>query len=261
MLHDFPVKFGAEKLHRYQRDLKRFVELKKIQKTLNAETVDFSQYEDQIRRILDKYVSADYVREMADPVCVSESAAFNAYLDKSEQGLSDKSKAEAIAAQTARTIKENFHKDPEFYRHFSEKISKLIAELRSAKEEDAKALLQQVREMQQHVDDYEDGDIPEPLQASKRYHPYLRALRVEWGDASPEEAALCQIVTDLVGIVDHHKIVDWHKNVEVRRQVSLDLEDYLFDEVKGGRGIDLPVEKVERIIELVWQLAVENREE
>lgn len=260
MLHDFPVKFGAEKLHRYQRDLKRFVELKKIQKTLNAETVDFSQYEDQIRRILDKYVSADYVREMADPVCVSESAAFNAYLDKSEQGLSEKSKAEAIAAQTARTIKENFHKDPEFYRHFSEKISKLIAELRTAKEEDAKALLQQVREMQQHVDDYEDGDIPEPLQASKRYHPYLRALRVELGDASPEEAALCQIVTDLVGIVDRHKIVDWHKNVEVCRKVSLDLEDYLFDEVKGGRGIDLPVVKVERIIELVWQLAVENRE-
>lgn len=261
MLHDFPAKFGADKLHRYQRDLKRFVELKKIQKTLNAETVDFSQYEDQIRRILDKYVSADYVREMADPVCVSESAAFNAYLDKTEQVLSDKSKAEAIAAQTSKTIKENYHKDPEFYRHFSEKISKLIAELRTAKEEDAKALLQQVKEAQQQVDDYEDGDIPEPLKAKKRYHPYLRALRVELNSSVIVESDLCQVVTDLVEIVDQHKIVDWHKNVEVRRQVSLDLEDYLFDEVKGARGVELPVDKVERIIELVWQLAVENWED
>jgi type I restriction enzyme R subunit len=260
MLHDFPAKFGADKLHRYQRDLKRFVELKKTQKTLNAETVDFSQYEDQIRRILDKYVSADYVREMADPVCVSESAAFNAYLDKSEQGLSDKSKAEAIAAQTARTIKENFHKDPEFYRHFSDKISKLIAELRSAKEEDAKALLQQVRDAQQQVDDYEDGDIPAALKAAKRYHPYLRGIRAELPDAALDESELCHVVQELVAVVERHKIVDWFKNVEVRRQVSLELEDYLFDEVKGNRGVELPVETVERIIGLVWKLAVENRD-
>ncbi|MGB0743595.1 MAG: type I restriction endonuclease subunit R [Opitutales bacterium] len=260
MLHDFPSKFGADKLHRYQRDLKRFVELKKIQKTLNAETVDFSQYEDQIRRILDKYVSADYVREMADPVCVSESAAFNAYLDRSEQGLNDKSKAEAIAAQTSRTIKENYHKDPEFYRHFSEKIGKLIADLRSAKEEDAKALLQKVREMQKQVDDYEDGDIPKPLKASKRYHPYLRGIRSELPDAALDEVALCNVVQELVAVVERHKIVDWYKNVEVRRQVSLDLEDYLFDEVKGVRGIDLPIETVERVISLVWKLAVENRD-
>jgi len=260
MLHDFPSKFGAEKMHRYQRDLKRFVELKKIQKTLNAETVDFSQYEDQIRRILDKYVSADYVREMADPVCVSESAAFNAYLDRSDQGLTEKSKAEAIAAQTSRTIKENYHKDPEFYRHFSDKISKLIADLRSAKEEDAKALLQKVRELQKQVDDYEDNDIPDALKSEKRYHPYLRALRVSFNETPVADKDLSTITQELVAIVDRHKIVDWYKNVEVRRQVSLDLEDYLFDEVKGERGLSLPVETVEQIIGLVWKLAVENRE-
>lgn len=260
MLHDFSSKFGADKLHRYQRDLKRFVELKKIQKTLNAETVDFSQYEDQIRRILDKYVSADYVREMADPVCVSESAAFNAYLDRSEQGLNDKSKAEAITAQTSRTIRENYHKDPEFYRHFSEKISKLIADLRSAKEEDARALLQKVREMQKQVDDYEDGDIPEVLKVAKRFHPYLRGIRAELPDSVLDGAELCHVVQDLVAVVERHKIVDWYKNVEVRRQVSLDLEDYLFDELKGKRGVDLPIEKVERIVGLVWKLAVENRD-
>jgi type I restriction enzyme R subunit len=260
MLHDFPSKFGAEKMHRYQRDLKRFVELKKIQKTLNAETVDFSQYEDQIRRILDKYVSADYVREMADPVCVSESAAFNAYLDRSDQGLTEKSKAEAIAAQTSRTIKENYHKDPEFYRHFSDKKSKLIADLRSAKEEDAKALLQKVRELQKQVDDYEDNDIPDALKSEKRYHPYLRALRVSFNETPVADKDLSTITQELVAIVDRHKIVDWYKNVEVRRQVSLDLEDYLFDEVKGERGLSLPVETVEQIIGLVWKLAVENRE-
>lgn len=260
MLHDFPRKFSAEKLHRYQRDLKRFVELKKIQKTLNAETVDFSQYEDQIRRILDKYVTAEYVREMADPVCVSESAAFNAYLNKSEQKLSDKSKAEAIAAQTARTIKENYHKDPEFYRHFSDKITKLIAELRHAKETDAQDLLQQAKSMQRHVDDYEDGDIPVTLKESKRHHPYLRGLRSELGAAALTETQLCEAAQTMVKIVDAHKIVDWHKNVEVKRRISNELEDYIFDVLKDDYEADLPIETVDRVITLIWNLAVENKD-
>ena len=67
VLYDFTQKVDAEKIRRYAMTLKSFVELKKIQKTKNAETVDFSKYEDQIRRILDKYVSAEYVTKLAEP--------------------------------------------------------------------------------------------------------------------------------------------------------------------------------------------------
>jgi type I restriction enzyme R subunit len=260
MLHDFTRKFDSEKLRRYQGDLKRFVELKKIQKVLNAEVVDFSKYEDQIRRILNKYVTAEYVQEMAEPVCVSESEAFNSYLNEKTRGLSDKSKAEAIAAQTKRTIKENYHRDPEFYKHFSDKIAQLIASLRNAKKEDAKALLQKAREMQEQVDAYEDSDIPAALAGHKEYHTYYRNIKSTLVSYKLSDEQLCASVKAMVGVVDANKIVDWHRNVEVRRRVRNELEDFLFDVVRDEFQIKLSIEAIDKVISLVWELAVDNKD-
>ncbi len=260
MLYDFTQKFDAEKLRRYQMDLKKFMELKKIQKTKNAEIVDFSKYEDQIRRILDKYVSAEYVTQLAKPVCVSDSTEFNSYIEGADQKLSDKSKAEAIAAQTKRTIKENYNKDPEFYRHFSEKVEKLIEELRNAKEEDAQALLQEARDVQGHVVDYEDNDIPASLRDNKSLHPYFRNLKSTLSEQPLEDEQISSMTESMMVLVEDNKIIDWHKNVEVKRQVRELLEDYLFDVVEEQFGIALPAVEVDRIVAMIWDLAVQNKD-
>jgi len=259
MLYDFPQKFGTEKLRRYQLDLKKFVELKKIHKAKHAEEVDFSKYVDQLRRILDQVVSAEGVLELAKPLLISDALDFNAYIAGTEQGLSEKSKAEAIAAQTKRTIKENYHKDPEFYRRFSLKIQELIDELKAAREEDLRALLERAKELQDHVGSYEADDLPPAIRARKELHPYYRNLkeRLDSYDIPPNR--LCSLVTAIVDLVAEQMIVDWHSNIDVERQVRASLEDYLFDVVKGDYGIPLSVNEIENMITLVWTLAVENR--
>ena len=259
MLYDFTQKFDADKLHRYQGDLKKFVELKKIQKVKNAEEVDFSKYEDQIRRILDKYVSSEYVIELAKPLQIRESAEFNEYIANTEYGLSDKSKAEAIAAQTKKTINENFHRDPEFYRRFSDKIQKLIADLRDAREEDLKALLERAHEYQGHVSGYEANDISDSIGENKEYHPFYRNLQSELSTHSVPPERLCDIVKAVYDLIDQHKIVDWHRNIEVERRVRMEVEDYLFDVAREQFGVPLSTEEIDSVITLVWNLAVENR--
>ena len=259
MLYDFTQKFDADKLHRYQGDLKKFVELKKIQKIKNAEEIDFSKYEDQIRRILDKYVSSEYVVELSKPFQIRESREFNEYIENTERGLSDKSKAEAIAAQTQRTIKENLHRDPEFYKRFSEKIEKLIAELREAKKEDLKSLLDQARDVQGQVTAYEASDIPEAIRFQKALHPFFRSLQSKLEVHAVPSQQLCEMARAMVERIDQRKIVDWHRNIEVERQVRMALEDYLFDVVKEQNGIPLTMDEMDAIITLVWELAVENR--
>jgi type I restriction enzyme R subunit len=261
MLYDFTQKFDEEKLRRFALDLKRFVELKKIQKIKNAETVDFSKYEDQIRRILDKYVTAEYVTELAEPICVRESGEFNAYIDHVSHGLSDKSKAEAIAAQTNRTIKENYDRDPEFYRHFSEKISRLIAELKSAKEEDVKALLGEARKVQTKVTDYENNDIPDPLKARKPLHTFFRNLSSRLATHPLSMEQLCTIVENIYGFIEKNKIVDWDTNVEVERRVRTEIEDYLFDTVKTVYGAPLTLDEIDALLSMIWDLAVQNKNE
>ena len=260
MLYDFTQKFDADKLHRYQGDLKKFVELKKIQKIKNAEEVDFSKYEDQIRRILDKYVSSEYVVELTKPLQICESAEFNEYIANTERGLSEKSVAEAIAAQTQKTISENFYRDPEFYRCFSEKIEKLIAELRMARQEDLKALLERVREYQGHVNSYEANDMPEAIRNRKSLHPFYRNLQKELASHSIEAEQLCEMVKAIVKRIDQHKIVDWHRNIEVERKVRMAIEDYLFDVARDQFGLALNANEIDNIITLAWNLAVENRD-
>lgn len=260
MLYDFTQKFDAAKLRRYQADLKKFLELKKIQKIKNAEEVDFSKYEDQIRRILDKYVSAEYVMELSKPLRIAEPKEFNAYIENTERGLSDKSKAEAIAAQTQRTIKENYHRDPEFYRRFSDKIKALIEELKNARKEDLKVLLARARDCQDKVIDYEDSDIPDSIKRQKVFHPFYRNLQAKLQVHSVTPDRVCQMVKAMCELVERHKIVDWDRNIEVERQVRMAIEDYLFDVGKKKFGIPLETEEIEGIITMVWDLAVENKD-
>jgi len=260
MLYDFTQKFDAGKLHRYQGDLKKFVELKKIQKIKNAEEVDFSKYEDQIRRLLDKYVSSEYVVELSKPLCISESTEFNKYIENTERGLSDKSKAEAIAAQTRRTINENYYRDPEFYKRFSEKIQHLIEELKNARKEDLKALLERAREYQGQVSDYEDSDIPASIKERKEYHPFYRNLQSKLKAHAVPCDRLCDMVKAMFDLIEKRKIVDWDRNIEVERRVRMEIEDYLFDVVKDEYGIPLETDEIEAVVTLVWNLAVENKD-
>jgi len=260
MLYDFSQKFDAEKLHRYQGDLKKFVELKKIQKIKNAEEIDFSKYEDQIRRILDKYVSAEYVAELSKPLCIAESTEFNEYIENTERGLSDKSKAEAIAAQTQRIIKENYHRDPEFYKRFSEKIKFLIEELKNARQEDLKVLLGQAREYQGQVSDYEDNDIPASIKERKEYHPFFRNLQSKLKLHSISSDLLCKMVMAIHDLIEGSKIVDWDRNIEVERKVRMEIEDYLFDVIKKDYGIQLNTDEIDAVVTMVWNLAVENKD-
>ncbi len=260
-LYDFTQKVDAEKIRRYAMTLKSFVELKKIQKTKNAETVDFSKYEDQIRRILDKYVTAEYVTELAEPLYVSETAEFNAYIENTKRGLSERSRAEAIAAQTGRIISEKYNRDPEFYQHFSEKINQLLIALKAAKEEDVKALLVAIRTTQGQVVDYEDNDIPADLKPRKPLHPYYRNLRSRLEERHLSSEQLARISVKVHDLIESHKIVDWDNDIEVERRVRIELEDYLFDVVNGNFKAGLPPKEIEAVVSMVWDLAVENKGE
>ena len=135
-LYDFHQKFSEEKLHRYQKDLKRFVEIKKITQLALAEEVDFSKYKDQLHRLLDKYVTANSVEILSKEINLSDMREFNQYIEDEKNGLSEKSKAAAIAAQTSKDIRERYHQDEVFYQKFSDRILAILEELKTAKKED-----------------------------------------------------------------------------------------------------------------------------
>ena len=260
MLCDFDKQVDAEKYKRYQQDLKKFVELKKIQKSINAESVDFSKYENQIRRILDKHVSAEYITEMAEPLCVSDAVEFNNYLAKKK--ISDKSKAEAIAKQTKKTLTEQYEaSDPEFYRVFSEKIQHVINALKTAREEDVKALLDEATLLQDQVNKYEESDIPEALRSDRSTHPYYRNLKKKLERHSISTPHLSEMVHAIMERIERNKIIDFDVNIEVERKIREEVEDYLFDVVKDEYGYPLTLDEIDATLDLIWDLAKKNKDQ
>ena len=258
-LPDFFEKFDDAKMKRYVLDLKRFIEIKKIVKAMHAEIIDFSKYEDQIRRILNKYVVSEDVSILSKPINLSDALEFNQFIEDDQNGLSDKSKAEAIAAQTEKTIKENWDKDPDFYKKFGDKVKELIAQLRVAKTEDLLALLGQAKNYQQKVKDYEDSDIPSDIKDKKELHPLFRSMKKYMETYNVSDDSLSVITTELHKMINDKKIVDWYSNIEVEREVRNDLEDYLFDVVRDEYNIPFKVEDIDRIVSDAWNLEIKNK--
>lgn len=252
-LYDFYNKVDTDKLLEYKKDLKRFIEIKKTTQLSLAEKVDFSKYKDQIMKLLDKYVTAKDVEVLSKEISLSDMREFNQYIENDRNGLSDKSKADAILAQTKKVIKERYEQDEAFYGKFSELIDKILQELKQAKKEDLAALLAQAKKCQKAVTDYEDSDIPEKLRGNKIYHPFYRNIKKFF---KSDKNDYSQIVKDIVQIIKAHKIVDFQNNTSVKREIFFAIEDYLFDEVDEKLSADT----IEQIVNTAWNLAVQNKD-
>lgn len=255
-LPDFTKHFTSDKLKQYSMDLKRFVELKKTAQFVMAEKVNFSKYRDQLHKILDKYVTAQGIEELSKAINLSDLREFNNFLEDQKTGMSDRSKAEAIAAQTKKVIYERYKQDEVFYEKFSKKIENLLQEIRNAKKEDIAALLESMKEAQKQVDNYEDSDIPSKIRSQKSYHPFYRKLKVF---IKTDDSKMTQIIMDLVDIINREKCVDWDKNVTVRNTVMNNINDYLYDIVKDEMNIDLSSEQIANITNDAWNIAVNNK--
>jgi hypothetical protein len=55
--------------------------------------------------------------------------------------------------------------------------------------------------------------------------------------------------------------VDWDSDIEVERRVRTEIEDYLFDTVKNKYGAPLTFDEIDAILSMIWDLAVQNKDE
>lgn len=74
------------------------------------------------------------------------------------------------------------------------------------------------------------------------------------GDGFDPRAASSQASLAIDEIVQENRIVNWTNNSDVQKQMMEAIEDYLF-ELKEERGIDLTFEDIDRILELVLDIA------
>jgi len=252
VLQDFVHEFRH--LEVYKRDLKKFMELRKTASLRYADRIDLAEYKQALVNILDRYVDASGVELLTKQINITDRKQFE---EAVENLGSDRSKAEAIAAQVDKTIKEKMETDPEFYDRFSKKISEILEKMHQGKLSDI-AVLGQMKLIRDDILNKKDADLPEKIKSTTGADVFYRNLKGLFAKYSLSEDKYIAIVLDILDVLKKESIVDWYKNIDVKRRMMNALDDYLYDIVKSEKGVDLSNEEIKELMADIMQLAVNN---
>ncbi|HHU16467.1 MAG: type I restriction endonuclease subunit R [Kiritimatiellae bacterium] len=248
-------------LSRYKADLRKFQSLKASVRLRYAEAVDYRDYEPKIKKLLDTHIQANEVLRLNEPVNIFDDDAFMTV--KEEQGVyqtgkTTASKADAIAYATKKVIAEKMGEDPAFYEKFSKLIQQAIEDFRVKRLSDMD-YLKKVVEIRNKVVDKVHDDVPDILSGNEDamayfgvVKPFLTAHGLTEEDV---EAAAADTAIALHGILEKHRKVHFWDDEDAQKQVINDIDDYLYDELGAGRGIELSLEQMDDIIKKVLQVA------
>jgi type I restriction enzyme R subunit len=243
-----------EKIGKYKDDLKFFMRLRTAVRKRYAEVVDFKEYETKIQKLLDTYVGTGEVEKITDLVNIFDTDAFAKEVEKLE---SVASKADTIAYRTKKTISERMQEDPAFYRKFSQMLEDAIQAFREQRLSDAE-YLRRVTEIRESVKNRTGDDIPDKLQhhdVAKAFYGVLLETFSRYADDSfePEDtSADAGLAID--EIIKKKRIVNWVNNTDIQNQMMNQIEDFLF-ELKETRGFELTFDDIDRLLELILDIA------
>jgi len=254
-------------LSRYKADFRKFQILKASVKLRYAESINYRDYEPKIKKLLDTHIQANEVIQLNDPVNIFDDKMFNQV--KEEQGIyqtkkTTASKADTIAHATKKVITEKMGEDPAFYEKFSKLIQQAIEDFRAKRLSDLD-YLNRVVDIRNKVVDKVHDEIPDQLAGNEDAMAYFGVLKPFLGKhecrgsasvpAQDLEAVIADTAIAIYGILEKHKKVHFWDDEDAQKQAVNEIDDYLYDELKTEKGIELSLDQMDEIIEKVLQVA------
>ena len=74
-------------------------------------------------------------------------------------------------------------------------------------------------------------------------------------DQAGAKTVAAEAAASIWAIVERNRVVGFWDNLDAQRRTMNDMDDYLYDEIRGGRGIPLTTEEMDEIIDRSMQLA------
>lgn len=256
----FMMNTPDEKLMQYKNTLKRFHNLKASVRLRYAESIDYRDYEPKIKKLLDTHIEANQVIRLNEPVNIFDDKMFGKV--KEEQGIyvakTTASRADAIAHATKKVINEKMEEDPAFYEKFSKLIQQAIDAYRSKRIADLE-YLKKVLDIRDKVVTRKHDDIPAKLNDNEDAQAFYGLLKPFFEEQVPDAAACEDLSADtalaIQDILSRNWKVHFWDDDDARNKVINDIDDYLYDEIRGARSVALSTGQMDEIIERSMQLA------
>lgn len=248
-------------LSRYKADLRKFQSLKKSVKLRYAEAIDYRDYEPKIKKLLDTHIQADEVIQLNEPVNIFDNEMFDQI--KEEHGIYDTkktaaSRADTIAHASKKVIIDKMDTDPAFYEKFSKLIQQAIEDFRAKRISDLNYLTKVIDIRNKIVGKVHDK-VPDKLIDNEDAIAYYGVIKPFIKKNELDENELDSIIADTAiaihEIFQKHNKVNFWDDEDAKNQTVNEIDDYLYDELKNAKDIDLSTEQMDEIIDKVLQVA------
>lgn len=244
-----------ERIQAYKDDLKFFRGLRGSVQQRYSDTVDYGQYETQIRRVMDTHIHAKEAKPVTDLVNIFDTEKFDAEIER-VQGKA--AKADRIASRVKKTVHEKMEEDPVFYRKFSVLVQQAIDDYRRHRIDEAEFL----RRVEGYLDTirqgYEAGaDLPDEVKrspAAKAYFGVLGEVLARYKLPGGPSALAAEMAVRIEEIIETHRRVGWQTSQDAVKRMANDIDDYLFDQ-QDRTGVRLSTADMDEILERCLAIA------
>jgi type I restriction enzyme R subunit len=253
----FLEKTSAKTINTYKKDLKFFENLRAAVSVRFQERVNYAEYEQRIRKLIDAHVGAEEAQTLMKPINLFDASERKQVLE--DQGKSTEAKADMIASATMHTIEKEMEKDPAFYSKFSKMLESVLDALYHKRLQALEAL-EKIRDIASKVATHTDDSVPAALVANdmgRRYYGILAEDIVPLCGGSPDAAV--KMAVAIPERIKQHVVRDWRDNIDALNKMRGAIDDVLF-EISEETGVQIPLEVQDRLIDRSIEIAIANED-
>ena len=224
-----------------------------------AETIEYAVYEQKIRKLMDRHITAYEVTTITQQVNIFDVEAFHAAVAQLPGAAA---RADTIAHQMQRVITLRMEEDPARYKSFAALIEETIADYRQGRIDEAQYLAQMMQRHEQFVSGQSDrtpGKLRTYKHAAAYYGVIQELIVAHVGEGMGADDLSADMAIRTEEIIERHKIRDWVRNDDVKLQMQNDIEDYLYS-VKGRYDLPLTATELDHILEQVIHIAIQRNQ-
>jgi type I restriction enzyme R subunit len=219
-----------------------------------AETIDNKDYENEMRNLLDKHMSVVGLRVLTKPIDIMDKGE----LEKEIEELGSKaSKADAIRHNLSKNISINRDSNPAYYDSFSKRIEDVLRQYKDRVISDAE-YLQAMKDILADFRANKSGvTYPEAVKQNVHAQAFYGVILPIINEVADFDINLIgEVALDIADIIERCTKVDWENNVNIHNEIAQEIDDLFWSYEK--KGLKLPYEQVEKIIENVKTVAVKR---
>ena len=243
-------------LNRYQADLGFFHNLRVAVRQRYAEAIDYQEYEQSVRKLMNQHVTSQPVRPITELVNIFDSQAFASEVEQIEGTAA---KADTIAYRAKKAVTARVAENPQLYQRFSQLITETIEAYRAGRLSEAE-YFKRAQELLAQVQQGRDNNMPARLDQYQHAQAYFGVLQsvleiysTNLSDLISDDA-LADVAIEIEATIEKRKIRDWTTNTDIKNAMKNDIEDYLYA-IKDRYKLPIDDEAMDVILEQVLEVA------